>query len=84
VKKDSFFIGQLIALFFVASILIIMNDYIELGLVITGILSLLILLWSKHVIGNYTNATVMFIAFNIFYLIGKFYFSIKDILESKK
>ena len=83
-KKDSFFIGQLIALFFVASILIIMNDYIELGLVITGILSLLILLWSKHVIGNYTNATVMFIAFNIFYLIGKFYFSIKDILESKK
>lgn len=66
-KRLDFFLGQIIAIFFILTVIIVINNHTSIGLTMLIFNSIFLLFWSKRVAGSYTNATVMFIAFGIFY-----------------
>ncbi len=66
-KLSRFCMGQLIVVLYIVSMLFFINNFLDTGLLLVGISSLLLLFWSKQVIGNYTNVTVLFIGFSILY-----------------
>lgn len=59
--------GQLIIVFFGVAIFLSTNSYTQLSLLLVILSSLMLILWSKKISGNYTNMTIFFIAFGTLY-----------------
>lgn len=66
-KKTKFFMALLNIILFVASIFFIINDFIDFGIVLTIISSVMFIFFVKSVVGSYTNMSVFFVGFSALY-----------------